>query len=106
MICSSVNRDRFISPSSRRPDSNSPWRKSSGAGQNPNNSTGDGFWHATLVWGTDCLSQLIDAHLQPHRERDNELNPSFIEALEQIFAENDVPWSDKPLLPVMPNAGA
>jgi hypothetical protein len=52
------------------------------------------------------LSQLIDAHLQPHRERDNELNPSFIEALEQIFAENDVPWSDKPLLPVMPNAGA
>ena len=30
---------------------------------------------------------------------------SFIEALERIFAKNGVPWSDKPLLPIMP-AGA
>jgi hypothetical protein len=33
------------------------------------------------------------------------LNPAFIEAMEQILAENGVPWSDKPLLPIAP-AGA
>src|SRR6266436_2216015 len=33
IICSSVNLARFICPSSRRPDSNSPWRKYAVAGQ-------------------------------------------------------------------------
>jgi hypothetical protein len=71
---------------------------------NPNDASGDGFWHATLVWGTDRLSKLLDAHFPPRGERDDKLNPAFIEALESIFAENAVPWSDKPLLPIMPAA--
>jgi hypothetical protein len=33
MICSSVNLIRFIGPSFKRPDSNSPWRKNLVAGQ-------------------------------------------------------------------------
>ncbi len=64
---------------------------------------GAGFWHATLVWGTERLSKLIKAHFPPSGERDGKLNPAFIEALEAIFADNGVPWSDKPLLPIMRN---
>ncbi len=67
--------------------------------------SGAGFWHATLVWGTQRLSKLIEAYFPPRDKRDDKLNPAFIEALEAIFAENGVPWSDKPLLPIMP-AGA
>ena len=72
---------------------------------NPDDSSGDGFWHATLVWGTERLSQLVDTYFQPRGERNNELNPGFLEAIEEVFAENGVPWSDEPLLPIMPNAG-
>lgn len=70
----------------------------------PNND-GAGFWHATLIWGSPRLGKLIEAHFPPPDQRDDKLNPAFIEALEAIFAENGVPWSDKPLLPIMP-AGA
>ena len=66
----------------------------------------DGFlWNGTQVSGTERLSKLIEAHFPPADQRDNELNPAFIEALEQIFAENGAPWSDKPLWPIAP-AGA
>lgn len=73
---------------------------------NPHDSSGDGFWHATLVWGTERLSQLVDSYFPPHSKHDQKLNDAFIEALEQIFAENGVPWSVKPLLPIEPNAAA
>jgi hypothetical protein len=63
--------------------------------------SGAGFWHGTLIWGTQRLSDLINANFPPPDERDDQLNPAFIEAVEQIFAENGVPWSDKPLLPIL-----
>jgi hypothetical protein len=66
---------------------------------------GAGFWHATLVWGAPRLDKLIEAHFPLPDQRDDELKPAFIEALEQIFAENGVPWSDEPLLPVTPAGG-
>ncbi len=66
---------------------------------------GAGFWHATIVWGAPRLCKLIEANFPPPDQRDDRLNVAFIEALEQIFAENGVAWSDKPLLPIMP-AGA
>ena len=69
---------------------------------NPYGRSGEGYWHATLVWGTERLSELIEAYFPARGERDNKLNPAFMEALEQIFAENGVPWSETPLLPVMP----
>jgi hypothetical protein len=72
----------------------------------PHDVSGAGFWHATLVWGTERLSGLIEAYFPPRGERDSKLNPTFIAALEQIFDENGVPWSDKPLLPVTPAGGA
>jgi hypothetical protein len=64
---------------------------------------GAGFWHATIVWGAPRLDKLIEAHFPPPDHYEDKLNPAFIEALEQIFAENGVPWSDKPLLPIMPS---
>jgi len=65
--------------------------------------SGEGYWHATLIWGTERLNKLIDAHFPPGGERDDKLNPAFIEALEQMFAEKGVPWSDKTLLPILPS---
>jgi hypothetical protein len=67
---------------------------------------GAGYWHATLIWGTDRLSRLVERYFSPRGGRDGKLNPAFIEALEQIFAENAVAWSDKPLLPIMPAPAA
>ena len=63
---------------------------------------GAGFWHATIVWGAPRLNKLIETHFPLPEQRDHQLNPAFIEALEQIFAENGVPWSETPLLPIMP----
>jgi hypothetical protein len=51
---------------------------------------GAGFWHATLGWGAPRLEKLIEAHFAAP-DRHDTLNPAFIEALEQIFAENGVP---------------
>ena len=65
--------------------------------------SGGFLWNGTQVSGTGHLSKLAEAHFPP--PRDNKLNPAFIEALEQIFPENGVPWSDKPLLPIMPAQG-
>jgi len=72
------------------------------------NPWGDGaaFWHATLIWDAPRLDKLIEAHFPAPDRHEDTLNPAFIEALEQIFAENGVPWSDKPLLPIMPNAAS
>lgn len=72
---------------------------------NPYGRSGEGYWHATLVWGTERLSELIEAYFPARGERDDKLNPAFMEALEQIFAENGVPWSETPLFPISP-AGA
>jgi hypothetical protein len=66
------------------------------------NVSGPGFWNGTTVRGTERLRKLFAAYFPSPDGYDGKLNPAFIEALEQIFAENGVPWSDKPLLPVMP----
>jgi hypothetical protein len=67
---------------------------------------GAGFWHATIVWGAPRLCKLIEANFPPPEQRDGKLNVAFIEALEAIFAENGVPWSEKPLLPIMPTTAS
>ena len=36
--------------------------------------SGAGFWHATLVWGTQRLSKLIEAYFPPPDQRDDKLN--------------------------------
>jgi hypothetical protein len=68
--------------------------------------SGGFLWNGTQVSGTERLSKLVKAHFPPPDQRDDKLNSAFTEALEQIFAENGVPWSDKPLLPIMPAQGA
>lgn len=67
--------------------------------------TGSELWNAAQICGTKRLSKLIDAYFPLLGENRDTLNPAFIEALEQIFAENGVPWSDTPLLPITPTAG-
>jgi hypothetical protein len=68
--------------------------------------SGGFLWNGTQVSGTERLSKLVKAHFPPPDQREDTLNPAFIEALEQIFGENGVPWSDKSLLPIMPAQGA
>jgi len=60
------------------------------------------LWNATLIYGTGKLEALVRSFFGTPSNGRDKLNPAFIEALEQIFAENGVPWSDKPLLPIMP----
>jgi hypothetical protein len=64
--------------------------------------TGPDLWNASQICGTKRLFELVNAHFPPVGEIRRTLNPAFIEALEAIFAENGVPWSDEPLLPIMP----
>jgi hypothetical protein len=73
---------------------------------NPYDTSGAGYWHASLIWGTERLSELINDCFPPRGERDGKLNPGFIEMLGAIFAENGVPWSEKPLLPIMPTGAS
>ena len=68
---------------------------------------GDGMlWNGTLVYGTPKLDELFRAFFTSDGSEWEDLNPRFIEALEQIFADNGVPWSDKPLLPIAPSEEA
>ncbi len=62
------------------------------------------LWNGTRIYGTERLRKLFDAHFSPSGGYDGKLNLAFIEALEQNFAENGLPWSDKPLLPITPAA--
>jgi hypothetical protein len=68
--------------------------------------SGGFLWNGTQVSGTERLSELAKAHFPPPDQREDEPNPAFIEALEQIFAENGVPWSNKPLLPILPTTAS
>jgi hypothetical protein len=71
----------------------------------PYENSGGFLWNGTRIYGTDRLSKLITDYFSSTDELDDKLNPAFIEALEQIFAENSVPWSEKPLLPITPAGG-
>jgi hypothetical protein len=68
--------------------------------------SGPALWNVTQICGTERLDELVSAYFPPAGEIRHTLNPAFIEALEEIFAENGVPWLDKPLLPIMPAGGA
>jgi hypothetical protein len=66
--------------------------------------TGPELWNVSQICGTKRLVELVKAHFPPVGETRRTLNPTFIEAVERIFAESGVPWSDKPLLPIAPAA--
>jgi hypothetical protein len=72
----------------------------------PYEDLGGFLWNGTQIYGTERLSKLVNAHFPPTGEVTRTLNPAFVEALEQVFAENGVPWSDKPLLPIMPTTAS
>ncbi len=62
-------------------------------------------WMAIQIYGTDKLEVLMKSHFGELSRAWDALNPVFINALERVFADNGVPWSEKPLLPITP-AGA
>jgi hypothetical protein len=64
--------------------------------------TGPDLWNAAQICGTARLSKLVDAYFPPVGQIRRTLNPAFIEAIEKIFAENGVQWSDRPVLPIRP----
>jgi hypothetical protein len=68
----------------------------------PDADAGAVLWNGTLIYGTEKLEALARSFFDPLSQGRDDLNPAFVEALEQIFAEKGVPWSDKPLLPIMP----
>ena len=72
--------------------------------RSPYDSAGAVVWNGTLIYGTEKLEALARPFFRVSSQGWDDVNPAFIEALEQIFAENGVPWSEKPLLPIMPNA--
>jgi len=69
----------------------------------PFKDSGGFLWNGTQVSGTKRIRELAAAYFPSSGELNHTLNPAFIEALEQIFAENGVPWSEKPLLPIKPD---
>jgi hypothetical protein len=80
------------------PDDKSGMRSSTGEYRY----TGPDLWNASQICGTKRLLELVRTHFPAVGETRRTLNPGFIEDLEHLFAENGVPWSDKPLLPIMP----
>jgi hypothetical protein len=72
--------------------------------RSPYGDAGAVLWNGTLIYGTKRLEALARSFFRISSQGWNDVNPAFIEALEQIFAENGIPWSDKPLLPIIPNA--
>ena len=93
-------RSFFLAIQTLSPDDKSGARSSSGEFAY----TGPDLWNASQICGTKRLFELVHAHFPPVGETRRTLNPAFIEALERIFAENGVPWSDKPLLLIAPAA--
>lgn len=71
----------------------------------PYEDSGGFLWNGTQIYGTERLSKLVNAHFPSVSQIRRTLSPAFIEALERIFVDSGVPWSDKPLLPITP-AGA
>ncbi len=71
----------------------------------PQDDPGAVLWNGTLIFGTEKLEALVRSFFDDLSQSWDSVDTAFIEALEQIFAEDGVPWSDKPLLPVVP-AGA
>jgi hypothetical protein len=58
------------------------------------------LWNGTLIYGTEKLETMIRSFFADLLQVLGDVNPAFIEALEKIFAENGVPWSEEPLLPI------
>ena len=71
--------------------------------RSPYDGAGAVVWNGTLIYGTKKLEALARSFFSVFSQGWDDVNPAFIEALEAIFAENGVPWSDKPLLPIMPS---
>lgn len=72
----------------------------------PYEDAGAVLWNTTLIYGTEKLEALARSFFAVLSQGRDDVNPAFIEALEQIFAESGVPWSEKPLLPITPAGDA
>lgn len=111
ITCDLVWTDRFgfpdLSSFFRAIRTLSPDDKSGASIWNGKSHVEGGFlWNGSTIYGTKRLGRLVEACFPPPGERDDKLNPAFIEALEETFAQHNVAWTDKPLLPVLPDGPA
>jgi hypothetical protein len=67
------------------------------------NGDGMALWHGGDLCPTERLIELIGKYFPKTDPSDRTVNPAFIQELKDIFAQHDVPWSDAPLLPIVPN---
>ena len=74
--------------------------------RSPYDDAGAVLWNGTLIYGTKKLEALARPFFSALSQGWDDVNPAFIEALETTFTENGVPWSDKPLLPIMPTTAS
>lgn len=64
---------------------------------------GDGMalWHGGDLWPTEALIELIGRYFPQPGPLNRTVNPAFIQELKEIFAAQNMPWSDAPLLPIV-----
>jgi hypothetical protein len=67
----------------------------------PFEDAGGFLWNGTLIAGTEKLEAAIETYFTPEDNYRDAVNPAFIEAIENSFAANGVPWSDSALLPIV-----
>jgi hypothetical protein len=70
--------------------------------RSPYDGAGAVLWNGTLIYGTKKLEALGGSFFSVLSQGWDGVNPAFIGALETIFAESGVPWSENPLLPIVP----
>ena len=68
----------------------------------PYGNAGAVLWNGTVIYGTEKLEKLVDSFVSDDSDDEGTANSSFIEAIEAIFADVGVPWSEEPLLTIMP----
>jgi len=66
----------------------------------PFRSEGGLLWNATLLYGSDMLTTIVEKHFPPSQPYSPDINLAFVEELDEIFRRNGVPWSKTPVLPI------
>ena len=62
----------------------------------------DYAWNGVFVCATDELAAIVERFFQNDDEYATSVNGGFIAAIQKAFEDAGVPWSDKPLMPIVP----
>jgi hypothetical protein len=61
-------------------------------------------WNGVFIYGTKALEMIVERFFRSDDEYDASVNSGFISAIEKAFEDAGVPYSDTPLMPVLPSA--